>query len=137
MTLIARLVHLVAQSLYFVAGQLNRLADAFDGLLPALLSPPQLNRLTRKVYEKQYTSDLIQSSIDFEGQELLAWENDVLNRHAMKPGLMLVMGCGFGREAIAIARRGISVLGVDSSTAAVQTAQRLALEETLNKLRGL
>ena len=126
MTLIARLVHLVAQSLYFIAGQLSRLADAFDGLLPALLSPPQLNRLTRKVYAKQYTSDPIPRSIHFEGQELLAWENDVLNRHAMKPGLMLIMGCGLGREAIAIARRGISVVGVDSNRAAVRTAQRLA-----------
>jgi ubiquinone/menaquinone biosynthesis C-methylase UbiE len=44
----------------------------------------------------------------------------------MKPGLMLIMGCGRGREAIAIARRGISVVGVDSNRAAVQTAQRLA-----------
>jgi SAM-dependent methyltransferase len=126
MTFIARLVYLVAQSLYFVAGQLSRLASAFDGLLPALFSPAQLNTQTRKVYKKQYNSDLIQRSIGFEWQVLLAWENDVLNRHAMKPGLMLIMGCGFGREALAIARRGIAIVGVDSSAAAVQTAQRLA-----------
>src|SRR5439155_20336168 len=94
MTFIAHLVHLVAQSLYFVAGQLSRLADAFEGLLPALLSPLQLSRLTKRVYEKQYTSDRIPEGIDFEEQGLLAWENDVLNRHAMKPGLMLIMGCG-------------------------------------------
>lgn len=126
MTFIARLTHLVTQSLYFVAGQLNRLASAFGGLLPALLAPAQLNALTRKVYEKQYTSGLIERSIGFEGQDLLPWENDALNRHAAKPGLMLVMGCGLGREAIAIARRGLSVVGVDSNAVAVQTAQRRA-----------
>jgi SAM-dependent methyltransferase len=61
-----------------------------------------------------------------EEETLEAWEREVLERYALHAGRMLVMGAGTGRESIGIARRGISVVGIDSSFDALRIARRLA-----------
>jgi ubiquinone/menaquinone biosynthesis C-methylase UbiE len=55
-----------------------------------------------------------------------AWETDVLDRYKIRSGRMLVLGSGWGREAFAISRRGITVVGIDTNAAAVRAAQARA-----------
>ena len=131
MTFVACLVRLVARSLGSVAVQLGRTANALNGLLPALLPPAQLNALTRNHYQKHLSRAPVRMNFELEPHDLQAWEDDMLTRYAAKPGLLLVMGCGFGREAIAIARRGFSVVGIDWNAAAVRAATAVATAEDL------
>lgn len=121
-----RLAKVLQQVGYYVL----RLANLFEGLLPALLSPAELSRLTREQYLPAYNSqqaDVIDLTALYQDQETLdVWEHEVFERYGLRTGRMLVMGAGTGREAIGIARRGISVVGIDSSFAALRIARRLA-----------
>lgn len=98
--------------------------------MPALLPPAELSRLTREQYLPGYASkhlDAIDLTTLYPQEETLdVWEREVLERHGLRAGRMLVMGAGTGRESIGIARRGISVVGIDSSFDALRIARRLA-----------
>ena len=103
----------------------SRFSDLFNGLLPALFSPPELTRLIQKHYARLYSDGFVkepQSFIDyFEG-----WEVEVLERFQISSGRMLVLGSGLGRESIQIARNGVSVVGVEINPTAVQIAHQMA-----------
>jgi ubiquinone/menaquinone biosynthesis C-methylase UbiE len=120
----------LAKALQRVEYYFSRLAGILEGLLPALLSPAELSRLTREQYFPDYASkhfttiDL--TTLHSEQDTLNSWEHEVLTRYGLRTGRMLVMGAGTGREAIGIARRGLSVVGIDSSFAALGIARRLA-----------
>ena len=98
--------------------------------MPALLPPAELSRLTREQYLPGYASkhlDAIDLATLYPQEETLeVWEREVLERYGLRAGRMLVMGAGTGRETIGIARRGISVVGIDSSFDALRIARRLA-----------
>jgi tellurite methyltransferase len=53
-----------------------------------------------------------------------------------KKGKVLDLGCGQGRDAIALARMGYSVTGIDNSKVGIDQMNRVAHEENLN-LTGL
>jgi SAM-dependent methyltransferase len=55
-------------------------------------------------------------------------EESVTARFLNEGARVLVVGCGTGREAFAFARRGMHVVGIDISGAAVATARRRATE---------
>ena len=57
---------------------------------------------------------------------LLAEEAALLARVAPPPGPALVLGCGAGREAFALAEAGYAVTGADISAAMLAAARRLA-----------
>lgn len=120
----------LAKVLQWVGSSFSRLGNVFEGLLPALLPPAELSRLTREQYlpsyNSQHTATIDLTTLYQKEEPLDAWEREVLDRYGIHTGRMLVMGVGVGREAIGIARRGISVVGIDSSFAALRIAQRLA-----------
>lgn len=54
---------------------------------------------------------------------LFAWERDVLDQVLWPRDRVLVVGCGTGRELIALAARGHSTVGIDPSGPSVTTAR--------------
>ena len=127
---LGHLVRRLAKALQLVGSYFSRLGDLLDGLLPALLPPAELSRLTREQYLPGYTArhsnaiDL--DSLYLEEEALDVWERQTFERYCLRKGRMLVMGAGMGRETIGIAQRGLSVVGIDSSFDALRFARRLA-----------
>ncbi|HKW86073.1 MAG TPA: class I SAM-dependent methyltransferase, partial [Nitrospiraceae bacterium] len=103
-----------------------RLSDLINGLLPALLSPAQLTKLLQDNYRASYPENVDLTTTNFERWRLLDWEIEVLDRYDIRSGRMLVLGAGWGREALDLARKGISVVGIDTNFAAIRTATRIA-----------
>jgi SAM-dependent methyltransferase len=127
---LGHLARRLAKALQRVGYYFSRLAGILEGLLPALLPPAELSRLTREQYFRDYASahfdELDHTTLLSEQDTLNSWEHEVLTRYSLHTGRMLVMGAGTGREAIGIARRGLLVVGIDSSVAALRIARRLA-----------
>lgn len=103
-----------------------RLADLFWELLPAVLPPDRLARQVQSRYDSLYTPQRTPTKDELQEDNLEAWEMDVLNRYRINSGRMLAMGTGWGREALAIARRGTTVVGVEANPLAVLVAHRFA-----------
>jgi hypothetical protein len=122
---VGNLVLLLARSLKALADLFERLSDVAYGLLPALLPPAQLTALIRKHYASAYSPAVLQSS-DIEDYRLLRWETEVLSRYGISSGRMLILGCGCGREAIAFARKGLNVVGLDTNDPALRKSRQLA-----------
>jgi SAM-dependent methyltransferase len=118
------LIRVLARCLEFVASELSRAAYFLRSLLPALLPPDQLLKQVRSSYDKIYDHRNIPTNDAIGGDSLDPWETDVLNRYKINSGRMLVMGSGWGREAIPIARRGVTVVAMETNPVAVRTAQR-------------
>ena len=70
-------------------------------------------------YQKQF-DDLAEQGVDVHG------EADFVMRFA--PASVLDAGCGTGRVARELARRGVAVVGVDADASMVATARRLSPE---------
>jgi len=69
--------------------------------------------------DEEYTADRTAAEVDY-----LA---DVLDRHA--PGRrVLDLGCGVGRHAVGLARRGFTVVGIDVSGFALSRAAAAAAD---------
>ena len=126
MQIIGHLIHAIARVLASIGSTARFLAGLLNGLLPVLLPPEHLNKLMRRRYQRIYAEDLSEHAPPVEKHALALWEADLLDRYAVRSGRMLVLGSGYGREAIPIAQRGLAVVGVDSNEAAVRTAGRLA-----------
>jgi SAM-dependent methyltransferase len=56
---------------------------------------------------------------------------DFFSEETYKPGFILVPGCGRGHDALALAKAGYKVVGVDISTTALEEARRLAQADGL------
>ena len=123
---LGRIARRLAKALHYF----SRLGDLFDGLLPALLPPAELSKLTREQYlpdyNAQYANAITSTSRYQEEETLDTWERTVLERYGLRTGRILVMGVGAGREAIGLARSGLSVVGIDSSSAALRIARHRA-----------
>lgn len=124
-------IRLVAKGLNGLGKVFTRAANFLWELVPAVLPPDELAHHVRTRYETLYISRLIPSQEELEEDNLEAWETDVLNRYRISSGRLLAMGTGWGREALAIARRGVTVVGVDTNPVAVRTAQRFARQAGL------
>jgi len=120
------LVLRVAKGLDAVGGLFYRLSSVFHGFLPALLSPTQLQGLMREHYVRLYTEAFVAEVLYDQQDGLHRWEKEVLDRYRINSGRILVLGSGWGREAIAIAQRGVSVVGVEANAIAVRCAHREA-----------
>jgi 2-polyprenyl-3-methyl-5-hydroxy-6-metoxy-1,4-benzoquinol methylase len=108
---------------------LSRLVHALERTAPVFLSVTEMERQVRGHYMADRNQD--EPPIPSEPPHLAAWEQLVLDRYKIDAGRMLVLGAGWGRESIAIAGRGVSVVGLDSSRAAVRQASRLAARESV------
>ena len=119
-------IRILARGLDAIGLMFTRLANLLCELVPAVLPPDQLARHVQIRYETMYTSRLIPPPEEMELDDLEAWEMDVLERYRITSGRMLAMGTGWGREALAIARRGVTVVGVETNPVAVRESQRFA-----------
>jgi 2-polyprenyl-3-methyl-5-hydroxy-6-metoxy-1,4-benzoquinol methylase len=122
---VGNLVLLLARSLKALADLFERLSHVANGLLPALLPPAQLTALIREQYVTIYSPSLL-LSLDIENYRLLPWETEVLNRYGISSGLMLILGSGCGREAIVLARKGLTVVGMDTNHPVLCKSQEFA-----------
>jgi ubiquinone/menaquinone biosynthesis C-methylase UbiE len=120
-------VYVVARCCEAGARFFASLSSFFDGLLPALLSPQEITSRVIRAYDTVYTAEATVRARDVVIDESLdAWEASVLDSYKICSGRMLVLGSGWGREAFAIARRGVTVVGIDANAAAVRAAQTRA-----------
>jgi SAM-dependent methyltransferase len=103
-----------------------QLSNMLHGFLPALLSPTQLQGLMNEHYGRVYTEGFFADSLDFQQDGLHRWEKEILDRYHINSGRMLVLGAGWGREAIAIAQRGVRVVGIEVNAIAARTARQRA-----------
>ncbi len=120
------LIRLAAQTLERTGGLLQRLALFLNGLLPALLTPDALARLTQRHYQRSYSSTVTTPVDEPHFYELEPWEREVADRHCLAHGRLLVLGSGLGREAFAMARRGLSVVGIETDATALTAAAHRA-----------
>ena len=125
MRVVGNLVLLLARSLKASADLFEHLSNVATGLLPTLLPPAQLAALIRENYDALYTPALLRS-LDVENYCLLRWETEVLSRYEISSGRMLILGSGCGREAIALARKGLTVVGVDTNHPVLRKSQQIA-----------
>ncbi|MGH2400060.1 MAG: class I SAM-dependent methyltransferase, partial [bacterium] len=126
MTLVGYVIRGLARWFQRVGDVFRRVANLLYGFLPALLPPAELTAGLGKYYASVYTERFVPWAEEALQDGLEAWEIEVLDRYQLRKGRMLVLGSGWGREALAIARRGVSVVGIDTNEAAVRTAQRRA-----------
>ena len=119
-------IRILARGLDCIGLIFTGLANLLWELLPAVLPPDQLARHVQTRYETLYIHQMVPTHEEMEDDNLEAWEMDVLNRYRINSGRMLAMGTGWGREALAIARRGVTVVGVETNPVAVRASQRFA-----------
>lgn len=60
------------------------------------------------------------------GKGLLTWEKKVIEKYFKVPDKILDIGCGGGREAIALYDLGFSVTGIDISESEIESAKATA-----------
>lgn len=127
MLFIGNLILLLARSFKMVSKNFDRLASFLNGLLPVLFSPDQISARVRTHYRSIYAEIARKADLDWKKDCCLEpIETEILDRYHIHFGKMLVLCSGWGREAIAIAHRGVAVVGMDTNFAAVRTAQELA-----------
>ncbi len=127
MLFIGNLILLLARSFKMVSTNFDRLASFLNGLLPVFFTPDQISARVRAHYRPLYAEIARKADLDWKKDCCLEpIETEILDRYHVTSGKMLVLGSGWGREAIAIAHRGVAVVGMDTNFAAVCTAQELA-----------
>ena len=60
------------------------------------------------------------------------WEEEVVVQHKILSGTTIVLGAGVGRESIALAQRGLRVIGLDINHDALCLAARTALAKSVD-----
>jgi len=127
LSFIGNLILLLARSFKMASNNLDRLASLLNGFLPVLFSPDQIFARVRTRYLSFYAEIARNADLDWKRDCCLEpIETEILDRYHIRSGKMLVLGCGWGREAIAIAHRGVAVMGMDTNFVAVRTAKELA-----------
>ena len=119
-------IRLLAQGLGAIGRMFIRLANLLWELVPALLPPDQLARQVQSRYDRMYAADRAPTEEELQDDNLESWELQALDRCRVNSGRLLAMGTGWGREALAIARRGVTVVGIEANPVAVRVAHRFA-----------
>ncbi len=92
---------------------LFRIQQVLTGVLPAVASPDELTRYLQAHYGHTYHNAPTQYPEYSPIWALEPWEEDVVTHHMSRPGTVLVLGTGVGRESIAIAQQGYRVVGLE------------------------
>jgi len=124
--LFARLIIVLVRICEKMAGLLFRIQQLLTGMLPVLLSPTVLTELIRDHYDDNYKNVAAHSPETCYKWALESWEEDVLARHKITSGTILVLGAGVGRESIALAQRGFTVVGLDINRESLGVASQQA-----------
>lgn len=101
---------------------LGKLAHPFP--CPVSLGSPE--RLAQGVIEKYSHPDEVRCQAKRTLEGLEGWEESLFARVWPPSGRFLVVGCGAGREAIALAKRGFSVIGIDVVPGLIEAAREQA-----------
>lgn len=115
-----------------VGGLAYEIATFLNSILPALLSADELTRLIRVHYQGMYDHAAVQYSAEALEWGLEPWEEEVVVQHKIVSGATMVLGAGVGRESIALAQRGLGVIGLDINHDALRLAVRTALSKSVN-----
>ena len=110
----------------WVGKQMNRAARALEFFIIGIIRPEDLIESSQRHYA---TTNQVAVLIQHSGDGLYPPEEKVLERFLPKVGSALVLGCGGGREAIALAKRGWRVVGIDNVPVVVETARANASRE--------
>lgn len=108
--------------------RLTRLRYRVDVGRAALLTPAEKDADRLRLYESKLVQQFtgLDENLDA-GLTLI--EEVLLNRHQPTPGSALVLGCGPGRECVALARRGFEVTGLDREPGMLELARALVRRE--------
>jgi SAM-dependent methyltransferase len=99
----------------------SEISDFFHSLPVVFLKPRDLIELNNRQYSKAYVAENWDKSAD---NGLSASEERFCRDYGFAGGLALVIGCGPGREAIALAKSGFKVTALDSSVPMIDAAAR-------------
>ncbi len=103
----------------------RRMRSPLDVARAALLSAQEKDEGRRRLYARRS----VQSFTSLEenvASGLTLIEEAIFARHSLGPGRTLVLGCGPGRESMALARRGFAVTGLDREDRMLERARDLA-----------
>jgi SAM-dependent methyltransferase len=108
-----------------------RLRRPLDTLTAALLSSAEKDADRARLYRRRAIQDFTAQAENVRsGLTLL--EEVLLARHPLPPGDALVLGCGPGRECLALARRGWRVTGLDREPGMLAHAEAYARDAGLD-----
>ena len=116
----------LADVAHWIGRLFERAGFLLTGMLPAILPPAALTKLIRTHYDRSYDDTYFRFTGAQQEWPLEQWEKDVLARHHILSGKLLVLGTGTGRESIALAKRGFYVIGLDISRSALRMAAHIA-----------
>jgi 2-polyprenyl-3-methyl-5-hydroxy-6-metoxy-1,4-benzoquinol methylase len=132
MRLLGLLISYLSRICARVGGLAYEIATFLNSILPALLSADELTRLIRVHYEGMYGNAAAQYSAELLEWGLEPWEEEVVVQHKILSGTAIVLGAGVGRESIALAQRGLRVIGLDINHDALCLAARTALAKSVD-----
>jgi hypothetical protein len=132
MRLLGLLISYLSRICARVGGLAYEIATFLNNILPALLSADELSRLIRVHYEGMYGNAAVQYSTEALEWGLEPWEEEVVVKHKIVSGTTIVLGAGVGRESIALAQRGLRVIGLDINHDALCLAAHTALSKSAN-----
>jgi SAM-dependent methyltransferase len=109
----------------WIAAQMVTAARALEFFSVAIPRPDEFVACTRRSYtDPRWVAGLVKHS----EIGLHPHEEALLDKFAPRAGVALVLGCGAGREAIALAKRGWQVVGVDFVQALIDAARARAVQ---------
>lgn len=130
MRLVSRAAVRVAEAIDAFGSWLTGALSFINSFVVVILTPEEIAYYTKQVYEKKKDVSFSQyRDREWIDKGLYPSEKDVIEKHAGKCGSFVVLGCGGGREAIALARMGFDVTGIDSSEKMILKAKEHAAGE--------
>jgi len=123
MRIVSHITFSISRAMYFISERLYRLTAVFDALNVAVFTPEEMAGIGRKAYNNLVESFSSEESIM---TGLVDWEKETVERFAARKGSFLVLGAGGGREAIALAKMGFRVVGIDSSPVMLEVGRQNA-----------
>ncbi len=106
----------------------NKIITFIYSFVAVILTPGEIVAYTKQFYDQDPSPYGDRPWID---KGLNDSEKAVIQKYAGQGGSFLVVGCGGGREAIALVKMGFDVTGIDSSEKMVKMAKEYAAAENV------